>query len=563
MYFLRFEAKTVRNTPVDGSIEVDRGEAIGGHLNYWQSLIDVNGSEAIGGHLNYWQSGRGDSGPGGEDGRLSSIHPSIASKYDSGVEVFVLCDRVVFGRGPAECGAPPMSSMTELLDRCDDSQLLELTNHYRKRLEKAIQDARVIKRSKRGSRAAGSTLLLNLVTEKEPRVRNLIWKCFVKMHHLLPKLEELLKAMGEKGSDLIESFNNDMKASSELSAHLKDVQQKHMETLKAQTEILSVNTILMKEKVKVFQLLDRYAKLTVISTRLGPALHKCQELRLGRNDLGDSGVKLVSAALRNPGCKIQMLWLQRVGLTDSGAEDLASALSTNHTVTKLNLSENKLGDSGVKLVSAALRNPDCKIQTLLLNRVGLTDSGAEDLISALSTNHSLTQLYLGDNKLGDSGVKPVSAALRNPDCEIQILGLNSVGLTDSGAGDLTSALSTNHSLTKLWLGDNKLGDSGVKLVFAALTNPDCKIHRLGLDGVGLTDSGAEELVSALSTNTSLTELYLAQNSLTDQSVPALHRLILALPRLKWIRLGANKFSPTGKKELRSMQESRCRLRVVV
>ncbi|XP_059815511.1 NACHT, LRR and PYD domains-containing protein 3-like [Hypanus sabinus] len=42
--------------------------------------------------------------------------------------------------------------------------------------------------------------------------------------------------------------------------------------------------------------------------RLGPGLHKCQELRLGHNDLGDSGVKLVSAALRNPECKIQTLW---------------------------------------------------------------------------------------------------------------------------------------------------------------------------------------------------------------------------------------------------------------
>ncbi|XP_055487878.1 uncharacterized protein LOC129695137 [Leucoraja erinacea] len=199
--------------------------------------------------------------------------------------------------------APPMSSMTELLERCDDSQLLELTNHYRKRLEKAIQDAvenvvfvlayeryfseqeykRVIKRTKRGSRAAGSTLLLNLVTEKEPWVRKLIWKCFIKIHHLLPKLEELLIAMGEKGSDLIESFNNDMKASSELSAHLKDVQQKHMETLKAQTEILSVNTILMNEKVKVFQLLDRYAKLTVISTVRDRTLVENELLARGRD----------------------------------------------------------------------------------------------------------------------------------------------------------------------------------------------------------------------------------------------------------------------------------------
>ncbi|XP_055486191.1 NACHT, LRR and PYD domains-containing protein 3-like isoform X2 [Leucoraja erinacea] len=198
--------------------------------------------------------------------------------------------------------APPMSSMTELLERWDDSQLLELTNHYRQRLEEAIQEAlenvvfvlayeryfseqeykRVIKRTKRGSCAAGSTLLLNLVTEKEPQVRKLIWKCFVKMHHLLPKLEELLKAMGEEGSDRIESFKA-IKASLEISAHLKDVQQKHKETLKALTETLSVNTILMKEKVKVYQLLDRYAELTIISTLRDRTLVEHELLARGRD----------------------------------------------------------------------------------------------------------------------------------------------------------------------------------------------------------------------------------------------------------------------------------------
>ncbi|XP_059818588.1 NACHT, LRR and PYD domains-containing protein 3-like isoform X1 [Hypanus sabinus] len=138
--------------------------------------------------------------------------------------------------------------------------------------------------------------------------------------------------------------------------------------------------------------------------RLGPGLHKCQELRLNDNKLGDSGVKLVSAALRNPECKIQRLWLIRVGLTDSGAEDLVSALSTNPSLTDLNLSRNKLGDSGVKLVSAALRNPECKIQKLWLRYVGLTDSGAEDLVSALSTKPSLTELNLGSNSLTDRSV---------------------------------------------------------------------------------------------------------------------------------------------------------------
>ncbi|XP_072894538.1 NACHT, LRR and PYD domains-containing protein 3-like isoform X1 [Hemitrygon akajei] len=287
------------------------------------------------------------------------------------------------------------------------------------------------------------------------------------------------------------------------------------------------------------------------------------ELDLSDNKLRDSGVKLLSAALRNPECKIQKLWLRDVDLKDSGAEDLVSALSTKPSLTELNLSDNELGDSGVKLVSAALRNPECKIQKLWLRDVDLTDSGAKDLVSALSTNPSLTELNLSDNKLGDSGVKLVSAALRNPECKIQKLGLRGVGLTDSGAEDLVSALSTKPSLTELDLSLNELGDSGVKQVFAALRNPECKIQKLQLSDVGLTDSGVEDLVSALSTNPSLTVLNLGSNSLKDRSVPALRRLILNFPSLEWIWLVGNRFSETGKKELRSLQEPRPGLTVTV
>ncbi|XP_072894238.1 NACHT, LRR and PYD domains-containing protein 3-like [Hemitrygon akajei] len=170
--------------------------------------------------------------------------------------------------------------------------------------------------------------------------------------------------------------------------------------------------------------------------------------------------------------------------------------------------------------------------------------------------HKCQELRLSGDQLGDSGVKLVSAALRNPECKIQKLWLWGVGLTDSGAEDLGSALSTNPSLTDLNLSGNKLGDSGVKLVSAALRNPECKIQRLELRDVGLTDSGAEDLVSALSTNPSLTGLNLRLNSLTDRSVPALRRLILTLPSLERIRLWRNRFSESGRKELRSLRELR-------
>ncbi|XP_072894407.1 NACHT, LRR and PYD domains-containing protein 3-like isoform X2 [Hemitrygon akajei] len=177
--------------------------------------------------------------------------------------------------------------------------------------------------------------------------------------------------------------------------------------------------------------------------------------------------------------------------------------------------------------------------------------------------HKCQELRLGGNILGDSGVKLVSAALRNPKCEIQKLRLNDVGLTDTGAEDLASALSANRTLTELNLSVNKLGDSGVKLVSVALRNPECKIKKLWLWKVGLTDSGTEDLVSTLSTNQSLTELALRSNSLTDRSIPTLHQLILTVPSLACIELWRNRFSETGEMELRSLEKIRPGLTVTL
>ncbi|XP_055487259.1 NACHT, LRR and PYD domains-containing protein 3-like, partial [Leucoraja erinacea] len=132
-------------------------------------------------------------------------------------------------------------------------------------------------------------------------------------------------------------------------------------------------------------------------------------------------------------------------------------------------------------------------------------------------------------------------------CLITRLGGN--GLTESCAEDLATALNASIFLTELYVGTNKLGDSGVKAMCPALSNPGCKIQKLWLWGNGLPDSCTEDLVAALSAKCSVTDVELGSNSFSERSVPALCRLTLALPSLQWIGFWGNQFSSNGAKQL--------------
>eukprot|EP00062_Callorhinchus_milii_P023966 gi/632983359/ref/XP_007908608.1/ PREDICTED: NACHT, LRR and PYD domains-containing protein 1-like isoform X3 [Callorhinchus milii] len=241
--------------------------------------------------------------------------------------------------------------------------------------------------------------------------------------------------------------------------------------------------------------------------RLVPALHKCQQLLLRYNKLGVSGMIPLCEALTKPESKIQ----------------------------RLDLGHNHLGDSGMKRLCEALRNKECKIKNL----------------------------ELASNQLRDSGLKPLCDALRNPECKIQRLVLEDNKLTADCTEELASALKTNRSLTELHLSHNNVGDSGVKRLCEALRNPECKIQSMGLWCNNLSDGCTNDLVSALSTSRSLRKLFLEYNSFTDISIPALRRLTLTCTSLEEIRLEGNEFSSDGENQLQSLRGIRAELSVTV
>ncbi|XP_058616007.1 NACHT, LRR and PYD domains-containing protein 12-like isoform X5 [Onychostoma macrolepis] len=253
------------------------------------------------------------------------------------------------------------------------------------------------------------------------------------------------------------------------------------------------------------------------------------ELNLSFNKPGDSGVKLLSALLENPHCKLKKLCLSGCYITQKGFAALSSALRSNPShLTELNLSDNTPGDSGVKLLSALLEDPHCKLKKLRLWDCSIGEEGCAALISALRSNPShLTELNLSDNKPGDSGVKLLSDLLEDPHCKLKKLRLYNCSIGEEGCAALISALRSNCShLTELDLSRNNPGDSGVKLLSALLEDPHCKLKKLYLSSCDITEKGFAALSSALRSNPShLTELSLSCNTPGDSGVKLLSALL--------------------------------------
>ncbi|XP_050958103.1 ribonuclease inhibitor-like, partial [Labeo rohita] len=119
-----------------------------------------------------------------------------------------------------------------------------------------------------------------------------------------------------------------------------------------------------------------------------------------------------------------MLRLCGCNLTAQSCGSLSSALqsSSSNILRELDLSNNDLQDSGVKLLSDGLKSPNCQLEILRLSGCMVTEKGCRYVFSALSSNPShLTELDLSYNHPGDSGVKLLTEKLLDSTCSLDKL----------------------------------------------------------------------------------------------------------------------------------------------
>ncbi|XP_051977470.1 uncharacterized protein LOC127639456 [Xyrauchen texanus] len=265
------------------------------------------------------------------------------------------------------------------------------------------------------------------------------------------------------------------------------------------------------------------------STVLGENPLLRRELNLSEYKLEDSKVNQLTALLEDKHCKLNKLILNNSCITEEGCAALAKALILNPSNLKeLDLSLSKLGDSGIKKICTLFENKECRLMKLKFNYISMTEEGCAALTSSLNLNPSyIRELELSGNKLGDSGVEKICSLLENSQCQLEKLRLSDCNITEEGYIALSSALNSNPShLIELNLIGNDPGESGVKLLYDLLQDPKCKLNTLKLCNCSLTENDFVALTSALNSNPShLKKLDLCENKLGDSGVNHLCALL--------------------------------------
>lgn len=172
--------------------------------------------------------------------------------------------------------------------------------------------------------------------------------------------------------------------------------------------------------------------------------------------------------------------LSNCSIGEEGSGYLALALRSNPTyLREFDLSSNNPQDSGIKLLSNLLEDPQCELEKLKLCNCSIGEESCSALASALRSNPShIKELDLSSNKPQDSGIKMISNLLEDPQCKLEKLKLCKCSIGEEGCFALTSALRSNPlHLRELNLSLNKPGNS-VKLLSDLLEDTNCKLESL-------------------------------------------------------------------------------------
>eukprot|EP00978_Attheya_sp_CCMP212_P025170 scaffold80512_cov38-Attheya_sp.AAC.1 len=171
---------------------------------------------------------------------------------------------------------------------------------------------------------------------------------------------------------------------------------------------------------------------------------------------------------------------------------------------------------------------------------GPETSDCEKLL--LDNDPDLVELYLSD--MDSAAARRVASALRKNTileslhvCDNNILG-------DVGVSAIAAAVETNTTIRELFLEANHISELGAVILTKSLFE-HCTLYALILDNNNIGGKGASTIAKFLETNTVLQRIDLQRNNIGDVGASALGKALEVNTTLEWLDLANNNIGNTG------------------
>ena len=258
---------------------------------------------------------------------------------------------------------------------------------------------------------------------------------------------------------------------------------------------------------------EALAALRILSNAL--ATCNLHHLNLSDNALGEKGIRACAASFENQEF-LESISFQNVGCSVHGCAAVDELLKCTSHLKKLHLLNNMSGDEGAVSISNVLARSPC-----------------------------MEEFKMASSRIGAAGGIAIGKALSQSGAKLISLDLHDNPLTGEAAPSLAAAISCHSCLKRLNLNDTCLEDHGVSIIASALASSAGEIEELELELNEISVKSANILAAALKGKSSLRKLNLKENELEDEGAVAITKGIIGLQNLETIDMCINQIKRGG------------------
>lgn len=226
----------------------------------------------------------------------------------------------------------------------------------------------------------------------------------------------------------------------------------------------------------------------------------------------------------------------------------------------LDLSNNALGEKGVRAFGALLKSQSCLEELYLMND-GISEEAAQAVRELIPSTEKLRILHFHNNMTGNEGAFAISEVVKRSPL-LEDFRCSSTRVDSEGGVALCEALETCTHLKKLDLRDNMFGVEGGIALSKALSKHE-NLKEIYLSYLNLEDEGAVALANVLKESAPSLEIFdIAGNDITAEAAPALAAFIAAKTLLTKLNLGENELKDEGTIQISQVLEGLSQLKEV-